>query len=313
MPLNISVVVPTYLRPDWLKKCILSLTCQTRLPAEIIVVMRDTDLPSHQSFSQIFNAWLLPGTKLVGEYVSEPGFLPPVLKGMECSTGDIVCFLDDDAEAFPDWIERLEQHYSSNKVGGVGGRCVNIWGECEVKYPIAKEVGHFYWFGRCVGNMYKDSVFDAPQKVDFFMGGNMSYRREVLGKITVDSSLNKNVAFNYEVDLGLQVKALGYDLIYDPLARIKHYSAPRPDEGLRTRNTDSIFWYSHNLLHITLKHIKGWRRLGAIGYGFLVGDRMSWGLIAVAVETVQHRRLTWVREITPSFSGKFRAVRNILR
>ena len=309
MPFNISVVVPTYLRPEWLKKCLTSLAAQTRLPDEIIVVMRDTDAASHLSFSGFASSWPHPRNKLLATYVSEPGFLPPILEGKKRAKGDIVCFIDDDAEAFTDWLQRLECHYSHEEVGGVGGRCVNIYDGAEVKYPVADEVGHFYWFGRCVGNMYKDFVSSAPQQVDFFMGGNMSYRRDALDKIVMDSSLNRSVAFHYEVDVGLQVKALGYNLIYDPLMRIKHYSAPRPEDGLRTRNTDSIFWYSHNLLHITLKHVKGWRRICAIGYGFLVGDRMAWGLVSAIVDTLQNRRFIWIREIVPSFGGKLRAIR----
>ena len=43
---------------------------------------------------------------------------------MEAAEGSIVCFMDDDAAARPDWLERIERHHSDPTVGGAGGRDV---------------------------------------------------------------------------------------------------------------------------------------------------------------------------------------------
>jgi GT2 family glycosyltransferase len=197
-------------------------------------------------------------------------------------------------------------------VGGVGGRCVNMDGTQEVKYPIAKKVGRFLWFGRVIGNMYRETVFMTPIKVDFFMGGNMSYRRSLLELINIDLKLNNYVAANYEVDLGLQIKELGYTLVYDQMARIKHFSAPRSKEVLRVRSSEAIYWYSFNLQYITLKHSKGWRRLVGSIYGITVGDQGSWGIAAALIYTLKRRRFNWVKEIKPAFAGKLHAIRRYI-
>jgi len=306
--LSIGVVIPTYLRPRYLANCLKRVWMQSHPPEQVVVVVRDEDQTSKEAVREFLERIDGANGSISVAPVSAPGFLPPLKAGVAATRTDIVVFLDDDAEPLPDWLERLERHYTDPSVGGVGGRCVNMDGDGEILYPPASEVGRFFWFGRVVGNMYRDSVPDGPRPVDFFMGGNMSYRRTLLEKVEIDLALNNNVAFNYEVDLGLQVKALGYRLIYDPQARVRHYSAPRPQAGLRTRNGSSIYWYSHNLLYITLKHLRGWKRMVAIAYSFLVGDRMAWGLGSALIDSVQWRRLLWLREIGSAFAGKIRAL-----
>ena len=65
--------------------------------------------------------------------------------------GDIICFTDDDAGPWSDWIERIEKHFRDPIIAGVGGRDIvivdgkSIKGKCKV-------VGKMSWFGRCIGN-----------------------------------------------------------------------------------------------------------------------------------------------------------------
>ncbi len=308
--LTITVVVPTWQRPDYFVRCLESLCSQTRPPDQVLAVMRRDDAPTHAAFQSFLAADASRRGNFFAVEVDTPGFLPPVLAGIANATSDIVAFLDDDAEALPDWLKRIESHYADPRVGGVGGRYVNIYDGREVFYPSVKVVGKFYWFGRTTGHMYRELVPEIPRDVDYFMGGNMSYRRSILSRVSLDLGLNENVAFNYELDLGLQVKELGYVLRYDPAAKIRHYSAPRPTVGMRGRTPESVYWYSHNLLYITLKHVRGPRRWLAVAYSFLVGDRMGWGLASAAFDMVRNRSMSFRREIGPAFAGKWAALRH---
>lgn len=275
--------------------------------------MREDDADTRDAFRKFIQEGRAGGTNITAATINVPGFLPPIIAGISRAEGDIVAFLDDDAVPCPDWLERLDSHYAEPSVGGVGGRCINMEGTREVRYPAAKRVGRFRWFGRVIGNMYKDSVSANPINVDFFMGGNMSYRRSLLERVGVDLELNNYVAANYEVDLGLQIKALGYRLVYDPLARIKHFSAPKSLEGFSIRSPESVYWYSYNLQYITLKHSRGWKKFGGIVYGIFFGDRMGWGLAAALFDTIRERRFDWVREISPALAGKLRAIQTHIR
>jgi len=57
--------------------------------------------------------------------------------------------------------------------------------------------------------MFCQPTFTDPVDVDFMLGGNMSFRREVARRIQFDMTLNRNVAQGYEVDIGLQVRRMG--------------------------------------------------------------------------------------------------------
>ena len=47
--------------------------------------------------------------------------------GVSHAIGDVVAFLDDDARAQPDWLERLAAGYRSPSVVGVGGVATPVW------------------------------------------------------------------------------------------------------------------------------------------------------------------------------------------
>src|SRR5262245_63790994 len=107
-PPSLVVVIPTYQRPDWIRRAVQSLAIQTRPPDEVIAVARDTDRPTHEAI-QALQQLNLP-FPLRRELVSEPGFMPPVRKGLAIADADIIAVMDDDAEATEGWTERLLSH-----------------------------------------------------------------------------------------------------------------------------------------------------------------------------------------------------------
>jgi GT2 family glycosyltransferase len=308
--LSVTVVVPTYMRPKWLMGCMKSLLAQTRPPDEVLAVMRDDDVATHEAFVALVQSCDLRGIVFRKVTVSEPGFLPPLQAGMEAATSDIVAFIDDDAAACRDWLERLLAPYADARIAGVGGRYLNFYDGVEAKFPTATRVGRFHWWGVFEGNMYRDLPSHEVREVDFFMGGNMSYRREALRNVVLDPALAHDVSFHYEVDLGAQVKKSAGRLVYDPLARIHHYSAPRAQTGMRSPDRDAIFWYNQNTLYVAMKHARAPKRWLAVAYSFVVGSSRAWGLVVAVVSVVRDRNLQAFRQLRAAFAGKIRAIRS---
>lgn len=83
----------------------------------------------------------------------------------------MIVFLDDDAEAHRNWLERLSAFYVDPSIGGVGGRHVNYFNGVRQCLPTADVAGKLYWNGRFVGNMYKDFRPGRPISVDCLIGG----------------------------------------------------------------------------------------------------------------------------------------------
>ncbi len=299
---TLSVVVPTYRRPDYLARCVASLAAQERIPDEIVVISRDSDAGTNAKIDELAKG--LAPIRFVHGFVSQAGFLPPIRRGIELSKGDVVAFIDDDAEAFPDWTRRLLAPYSVDDVGGVGGRCINIFNGIPATYPVAKEVGRLYWYGRGVGNMYRDVSFDEPRDVDFLLGGNMSYRRSILTDVGLDPVIGNNVAVHWELDVGLKVKKAGFRIIFDPMVRVNHYSAPREIEGMRSINTEGVYWSNFNYAYLMMKHLTPIGRVAYLAHTFLIGGTTSSGIAHLGYLAITRRTIDWRRDLVPSMLGR---------
>ena len=314
--LKVSVVVPSYLRPLWLKRCLTSLVRQTRLSDEIIVVMRDTDADSHQAFAEVLREWPLPNVPLRSCYVQEPGFLPPLDAGRRYAIGDIVCYLDDDAEAHPTWLEKILSHYTTDDVGAVGGRCVTLTqaGQEVLFAPPKKNASRLSWYGRIETNMYRDLTTQAVQEAICLMGGNCSYRREVLTHLHIDPMIANRVAYNWELDWGLQVLGMGRRIIFDPLALVDHFNAPREVSETRdVHGIENIFWNSHNSTYILLKHLPLSRKLCFLAYANVVGSTGSHGLISYIYSLRKGTGQCPVRCLKAAYRGRLHGLMSYLQ
>lgn len=311
--LSISVVVPTYMRPDYLGRCVASLLAQSRLPDEIVIVSRNTDDATNRKIAEL-SVGISRVTEFAHELVSEAGFLPPIRKGLTLAHHSIVAFLDDDAEAHADWIQRLLAGYTSPEVAGVGGRYVNFGDDGKLaSYPAAVKVGKVYWYGRSVGNMYRDVTFKKPVEVDFLIGGNMSFRRSVLERVEFDPLLNDNVAFHWEIDVALQVKRMGFRIMFDPALRVNHYNAPRPVVGMRSVNAEGSYWSNFNYAYIMMKHLPTYGKLAYVLFSFLVGGTRSSGVLHLTYQYLKRSKVDWKHDILPSLSGRVAGLLAYLR
>ncbi len=92
--------------------------------------------------------------------------------GVAAATGDVVAFLDDDAVAAPDWLERLTAPYDEPNVVAVGGRAVPAWEAYKPEW-FPEE---FNWVVGCTYTGHRSD----PGPVRNVIGCNMSLRRNVI-------------------------------------------------------------------------------------------------------------------------------------
>lgn len=303
---SVTVAIPSYNRPDFLIRAIRSIRLQILIPNELVVILRESDFLSVQVVkAQELECTAFP-IRLVT--VTEPGFLPPIYKAAESATSTIIAIMDDDAEAHPNWLERLVRCYEAPGVVAAGGRCVNYFLGVEKIYPTASKVGKLTWYGKPIGNMYRDTTFSEPCYVDFMMGGNMSIRTEVFSKVLPDRLINQNVAFHWEVDVGLQIKKLGHKILYDPQARVDHHSAPREIDGMRSNNATAIFWSNFNYTYIMKKYLPLPRLVSYFLYSAILGWNDSPGIIVFFLSLLRFKPLSWTTQLRPSIFGRWRGI-----
>ena len=164
-----SVVVATWQRAPLLRGCLDALDAQTTPVDEVIVVGRSDD-PDARRLVDAFEGRTRP--RWVD--VSEPGHLPPIIRGLAEATGDIVAFVDDDAEPETTWLDALTEPFKDDNVACVGGRSTGPGGVPDE--VDANEAGRVSWYGRFSGRFGALPSQD-PVPADGILEGNSAWRR----------------------------------------------------------------------------------------------------------------------------------------
>jgi cellulose synthase/poly-beta-1,6-N-acetylglucosamine synthase-like glycosyltransferase len=293
VPPVVSLVIPTYRRPEALARALSGVAAQDRPPDEVLVVRRRDDAPS---------ADVVRSASVAEVVVDEPGVLAAMIAGMRASTGSAVGFLDDDATPHPDWLARLLGHLRAPGVGVVGGR--DVIAAPAQRTARVPDVGVVTRWGKLVGNHHLAS--GAPRDVAVLKGVNVLFRREALA---LPRSLRGDGAqVHWEVAACLWAAERGWRLVFDPEALVDHEPARRFDADRRDRPApEAVENAAFNLVTTLVGGQPGLRRRRA-AYGLLLGDRAVPGC-GRAVLAVARRDRATVARIWPSLRGQLAALR----
>jgi glycosyltransferase involved in cell wall biosynthesis len=292
-PLAITVVVPTYRRPELLTRCLVGLSVQSRPPDVTIVVRRVGD-----ELTGACLAGVLPLTPTV-VCIDRPGVIAAMAAGLEATRTPFVAFTDDDAVPRSDWIERLLESFDDPNVGAVGGRDA-IGGDDTEYPPSAKNVGLVSNWGRLVGNHHIG--FGPARDVDVVKNVNCMYR---LDAIAIPHGLRGSGAqVHFEVAIGLRAKAHGWRLVYDPAIVVDHYPGPRFDSDARSGPAMSAVYDAAFNLTLAIGSFGTGRALRRMAYSLFVGDRALPGVArAVAALMLGDDRPMILARLGPALRG----------
>lgn len=278
--MKMTVLIPTYRRPQDLERCLTALQQQIRPADEVLITVRDIDAETW-TFLATFDSHALPLKVLT---INVPGVVAAINLGFESASGDIISVTDDDAAPHPDWLQRIEAHFLADEsLGGLGGRdwtYVNSQLQAATMHPGASNlVGRVLWFGRTIGNHHIGA--GEPREVDILKGVNMSFRKVALAKLRCDERMKGTGAqVNFEIALSLSVKRNGWKLIYDSAVAVDHYPAQRFDEDQRD-TFNAIAWTnrSHNETVGLLDHLPMPQKIVYSIWALLIGTREVFGFV----------------------------------
>ncbi|NVM99921.1 glycosyltransferase family 2 protein [Arthrobacter sp. SDTb3-6] len=210
-----SVVICAYTedRWAWLQQAIESVQAQTAAAHELIIVV-DHNQPLQKRLLH----------HLTGAYVLEnngaKGLSGARNTGVLAATGEIIAFLDDDAVAGPEWLERQLELYDDPAVYAVGGRIEPLW---ETGRP-AHFPQELDWI---VGCSYRGLPRVAAQ-VRNVIGASMSFRRSVFEDAGLfDERMGRTTALHgcEETELCMRAAALrpGGRVVYEPASLASHH------------------------------------------------------------------------------------------
>lgn len=211
-----SVVICAYTEERWdqLSSAVASVQNQQRPVSEIVLVVDHHEALLTRAAAAFTGVTVLPN-------VNQRGLSGARNTGIAATTGDVVCFLDDDATAEESWSAELLAPYADPNVLGVGGAAIPVW-----------ESGPPAWwpaeFGWVVGCSYPGlPTRTAP--VRNLMGCSMSIRRDVLRATGgFDAGLGRrgsNQAGCEETELCIRARSLFPDgvFLHEPAAVVHHH------------------------------------------------------------------------------------------
>jgi glycogen(starch) synthase len=225
-PLRVSVVINTLNRRESLRRALVGLSEQTYPHFELVVV----NGPSTDGTEEMVDAFDGP-IRLARCPEANLGRSRNV--GVGVAAGDVVAFLDDDAEPEPEWLTEIVARYDDPNIAGVGGPVFDVplgqvvWDLCTCTRLGQPETSSEGPPSRYVG-AGADPFLYLP-------GANMSFRRSALARV---GGFNGLLRHNYDdAEVCARVIDAGYGLTVLEDALVRHARAPNP---ARDENPDDI-------------------------------------------------------------------------
>ena len=294
---RLSVLVPSYRRPESLQRCLMALAEQTRVPDEVVVGVRHGDAAT----VAVVDAARAAGWPVRAARTEASGVVAAMQAALDASTGDVIALTDDDARPFPGWAAGLLAHLAAAPdIGGVGGR---DWQPLE--RGDARRVGLVQWFGRVIGNHHLGT--GPARDVDILKGVNCAYRAPLLRAVGFDARLRGAGAQLYwELGVCLPLRRAGWRLVYDPAVAVDHDVAPRHDADTLHRGVfaeaplvDAV----HNETVELLEGRRGVSRVAYVAWALLVGTGEAPG-VAQCMRRMLHGDALAIRRWRATIAGR---------
>jgi GT2 family glycosyltransferase len=216
---TVSVVICAYTERRWgdLAAAVRSVATQTVAPLEILVVA-----DHNPALLERVSRELPSAVALANEH--ERGLSGARNTGVRAARGEVIAFLDDDAIAAADWLERLLEPYADPTVIGVGGAIEPLWPDSRPR----SMPDEFDWV---IGCTYR-GMPAATATVRNLIGANMSLRRDVfeaVGGFRADvGRVDTRPVGCEETELCIRARQRlpGCEMLFEPGARVRHRVTP---------------------------------------------------------------------------------------
>jgi len=290
-----SVIICTRNRPIDIVSTLDSLSKQTTLPSELIIVdASDTPLIKNSNFN---NAWSLLPTAITRIYLtSRPGLTYQRNRGINHATGEIIYFFDDDVELASTYLAIMNGRFAAHPqyLGGMGN-ITNLEPYNPLKYylrtlfllPRTYASGNFTASGMPT-HAYGTTTF---KDVAVLGGCCMAFKRSALIKEPFDEKLH-GYCYLEDVDISWRISRHG-PLFYEPTAQLKHHTSPEARDAMSERRA----MYLTNYTYLFFKNIYPTSKLSIIPF--------AWSIAGLFAEATIHLKTSWIH-------GYLKALKHIL-
>jgi GT2 family glycosyltransferase len=273
------VVIPAYNCGDLLESALASLRASVGVRCEVIVV--DNASPEDLSgvrarFPEV--RWLRSERNV--------GYAEANNLGLRDATGRHFCWLNSDAEVYPETLSRLVAYLDQHpKVGAVTPRNVGMAGETQpcisprhtLVMAWLRDSGLHLTLPNAQpfrGWMMPGFDWEREQEVETTQTTCLVIRREAYEQVgEMDASL---FLFYNDVDWCRRLRNAGWALVYLPEPRVLHHGSA---------SVETAPWKERQLWRDRYRYFKKWYGLwGTLGVRVACLDRMAWRVLAQLVK-----------------------------
>lgn len=295
--MKLSIVICSYNRAQYIGDALDSLYKQTTSLSDFEVMLVDNN--STDGTPEVYKSWREIHPEGNFQYLTEhqQGASFARNTGAAHAQSDWLCFMDDDAVAFPDFVANIIKHTQEKPtIVGFGGKIIP-------KYIPEKPVWMSYYVSSLVGNFDYSPVPCAFKKGKYPIESNMVIKKSVFNQIGGFNTTLPGVMGTLRIggegkELFYKVIGLGEEIYYDPNIIVYHVVetnkltkeylyrvASGIGRGERVR-TLSISTFSY-----TMKLIEYCFKLGAgvvlgIKYAMMGKAAQSWKVIQFRIDAM---------------------------
>jgi GT2 family glycosyltransferase len=217
---TVTAIICTYTEQRWetLMAAMASLLAQLRPPDQYVIVVDHNDLLLARARATFPDAEVIVNDDVRGLAGARNA-------GVRRATGEVVAFLDDDAEADPGWLATMVGHYDSRHVAGVGGVAEAAWPDGDRPPWFPPE---FDWVVGCTYRGLPDVVTPVRNPI----GASMSMRRSLFDRIggfdTAIGRVGNTPLGCEETEFAVRARKqiAGIEFLHVPDAVVHHVVAP---------------------------------------------------------------------------------------
>ena len=213
---QVSIIIPVYNKFLYTFNALKSLQNQlsNSVSFEVIVVDDNSTDETQEYLSYSSNIQLIVNEQNLG-------FIRSCNRGAATAKGEFLCFLNNDTQVLPEWLENLVAVITQDhEVGAVGSKLIYANGRLQ-------EAGGIIWQDASGWNYGRLEHPDQPEynyvrQVDYCSGASLLVRAKIFNKLGGFSE-EFLPAYYEDTDLCFAIRQLGYKVLYQPKSQLIHY------------------------------------------------------------------------------------------